>query len=184
MNEILSSEVSSRIGLAPHERPTCQANNHVFKADSQVRLEVSFQQQQQKVKDDPLSKMIKSKFDSSDRLRKLRQLMKVSNYDAYLVTLEDEHGSEFPSEQDNRLQFISGFTGSRGYALILMDRAVFITDGRYKIQAEQELDCNWWIISDSGNIGDLIQWLKENTAKGLKVAINARLISLQEVSAS
>ena len=42
-----------------------------------------------------------------------------------------------------RREFITGFYGSAGEALITWDKAVFWTDGRYHIQADHQLDCNW-----------------------------------------
>lgn len=102
-----------------------------------------------------------------------------NNYDAYLVTPNDEHGSEYVTDYDKRLRFISGFTGSHGYALILLDRAVLFTDGRYALQADQELDCNWWLVVSGEPIYDIPLWLKANAAKGIKIATDARLMTLQ-----
>lgn len=118
------------------------------------------------------------KFDSSERLRQLRQLLTSNNYDAYLVTPSDEHGSEFVSDFDRRLRFISGFTGSNGFALILLDRAVLFTDGRYALQADQDLDCNWWLVVSEDPLLDIPAWLRANAAKGIKIATDARLLSL------
>lgn len=42
-----------------------------------------------------------------------------------------------------RREFITGFYGSAGEAAITLDKAVFWTDGRYHIQADHQLDCNW-----------------------------------------
>lgn len=121
----------------------------------------------------------RAKFDSSERLRQLRQLLASNNYDAYLVTPNDEHGSEYVTDYDKRLRFISGFTGSNGFALILLDRAVLFTDGRYAIQADQDLDCNWWLVVSDEPLVDIHLWLRANAAKGIKIATDARLMSLQ-----
>lgn len=125
--------------------------------------------------------------DTSEKLRQLRQLLVSNNYDAYLVTPNDEHGSEYVSDYDRRLRFITGFTGSNGYALILLDRAVLFTDGRYSLQADDELDCNWWLVVSNNPLASIATWLKNHAtgaspagASGpLKVAIDARLMSLQ-----
>lgn len=121
----------------------------------------------------------KRAIESSERLRQLRQLLVSNNYDAYLVTPNDEHGSEYVSNYDRRLRFISGFTGSNGYALILLDRAVLFTDGRYELQADQDLDCNWWLVVSDEPLADIPLWLKANNLRNLKVATDARLLSLQ-----
>jgi len=42
-----------------------------------------------------------------------------------------------------RREFLTGFHGSAGEAIVTVDKAVFWTDGRYHIQADHQLDCNW-----------------------------------------
>ena len=58
---------------------------------------------------------------------------------AYFVPRSNPHMSENLTPADERLNFISGFSGSAGHALITMDRALLWTDGRYWKQAEIEL---------------------------------------------
>ncbi|KAJ8315804.1 hypothetical protein KUTeg_007954 [Tegillarca granosa] len=77
------------------------------------------------------------------RLHDLRQLFNVENIEAYLIPSEDAHQSEYTSEYDARRQFITGFDGSYGKAVVFRDKAAFWTDGRYFLQAEDQLDCNW-----------------------------------------
>lgn len=120
------------------------------------------------------------RFDSSDRLRQLRQLLLSNNYDGYLVTPKDEHNSEYLADYDRRLSFISGFTGSNGYALILHDRAILFTDGRYALHADQELDCNWGLVVEQGSVQDIASWLHANEAKGLKLATDARFLPMED----
>lgn len=45
-----------------------------------------------------------------------------------------------------RREFLTGFYGSAGTALVTLDKAVLWTDGRYHLQADQQLDCNWILI--------------------------------------
>lgn len=125
------------------------------------------------------NRALSKKVDTSERLRQLRSLLDSNGYDAYLVTPNDEHGSEYVTDYDRRLRFISGFTGSNGFALILRDRAVLFTDGRYAIQADQDLDCNWWLVVSDQPLIDIHLWLKANAAKGIKIAVDARMMSLQ-----
>lgn len=122
---------------------------------------------------------VSKKVDTSERLRQLRSLLDSNGYDAYLVTPNDEHGSEYVTDYDRRLRFISGFSGSNGFALILRDRAVLFTDGRYAIQADQDLDCNWWLVVSDQPLIDIHLWLKANAAKGIKITTDARMLSLQ-----
>lgn len=73
------------------------------------------------------------------RLNRLRQRMQDEKMDAYLVLSNDFHASEYVGEYFKCREYISGFSGSAGNVLVLPDEAGLWTDGRYFIQAEQEL---------------------------------------------
>lgn len=51
--------------------------------------------------------------------------------------------SEYIAPSEKRRGWISGFTGSAGTAVITTNNAALWTDGRYFLQADQQLDCNW-----------------------------------------
>nr|XP_027202878.1 xaa-Pro aminopeptidase 1-like [Dermatophagoides pteronyssinus] len=76
-------------------------------------------------------------------LGKLRNLYKTLKIDCYLVPLTDPHDSEYVLESDQRVKFISGFSGSSAFIIIGTDKVSFFTDGRYTIQAKQELPSDW-----------------------------------------
>lgn len=198
---------ATKIGLAPHDRPACQllpAQNQrrinsgliqppiiadqLLSGEQQVILPNAPANLSQKITEQLSNSssvnrkspvIISKKVDTSERLRQLRSLLDSNGYDAYLVTPNDEHGSEYVTDYDRRLRFISGFSGSNGFALILRDRAVLFTDGRYAIQADQDLDCNWWLVVSDQPLIDIHLWLKANAAKGIKIATDARMMSLQ-----
>ncbi|XP_033104349.1 xaa-Pro aminopeptidase 1-like [Anneissia japonica] len=69
----------------------------------------------------------------------------VEKVDAYIIPSEDAHQSEYIADRDKRRQYISGFTGSAGLAIVTANEALLWTDGRYFLQADKELDCNWQI---------------------------------------
>lgn len=87
------------------------------------------------------------------RLESIRKLMKEKDLSVYIVPSEDEHQSEYTSPVDQRREFISGFTGSAGVAILTRELgslneeqeglACLATDGRYFTQAANELDFNW-----------------------------------------
>lgn len=54
--------------------------------------------------------------------------------------------------RDERLKYISGFSGTAGTVLITENKAVLWTDGRYFIQADSQLDCNWILIKMSQDV--------------------------------
>ncbi len=74
-----------------------------------------------------------------ERLSALREEMKKRNIDIYLVPTSDFHESEYVGDYFKARKFISGFTGSAGTAVITMTEAGLWTDGRYFIQAENQL---------------------------------------------
>ena len=63
--------------------------------------------------------------------------------DAFIVPTDDPHMSEYTAPYFSRREFISGFTGSAGTAVITKNNAALFTDGRYFAQAEKELSSDW-----------------------------------------
>ena len=74
------------------------------------------------------------------RLDKLKSELKKYNYHGYLVPSGDEYMSEYTPAHAKRLEYITGFTGSNGLAIILQDQVLFFTDGRYIQQSKLQLD--------------------------------------------
>ena len=74
-----------------------------------------------------------------EKLGNLRNKMKANNVQAYIICTEDYHGSEYAGDYFKEREYMSGFTGSAGTLVILYDEAALWTDGRYFLQAEDEL---------------------------------------------
>lgn len=74
-----------------------------------------------------------------ERLKALREEMKKRNIDIYVVPTSDFHESEYVGEHFKARKFITGFTGSAGTAVITLTEAGLWTDGRYFVQAENQL---------------------------------------------
>ena len=74
-----------------------------------------------------------------ERLCKLRSVMAEEKIDCYLVFTSDPHQSEYLDEHFKTRKYMSGFTGSAGYMAVTQDRAILWTDGRYHVQAAEEL---------------------------------------------
>ena len=74
-----------------------------------------------------------------ERIAKLRSLMEEKGIDIYVVPTADFHQSEYVGEHFKARAFMTGFTGSAGTAVFTKDEAGLWTDGRYFIQAENEL---------------------------------------------
>lgn len=54
--------------------------------------------------------------------------------------------SEFVSVPDRRREYISGFSGSNGDAVVTLSSAALWTDSRYYLQADEQMDCNWLLM--------------------------------------
>jgi Xaa-Pro aminopeptidase len=72
----------------------------------------------------------------------LRQEMRTEKIDAVIFPTSDPHNSEYLPEHWQTRQWITGFTGSAGTAVVTLDEAALWTDSRYFIQAEMELRCS------------------------------------------
>ena len=81
-----------------------------------------------------------------NKLKKLRKYFKTHNLDGYIVPKNDEFFGEYVDERNDRLYYISSFSGSAGYALILKKKSYLFIDGRYTLQAKKESDKNFKII--------------------------------------
>ncbi|XP_047317598.1 aminopeptidase P1 [Impatiens glandulifera] len=115
----------------------------------------------------------------AEALAALRSLM--SSYrpslDALIVPSEDYHQSEYVSDRDKRRQFISGFSGSYGLAVITKNEALLWTDGRYFLQAEQQLSDDWKLMR-MGEDTVVDAWLSDNLPKDAAIAIDPWCISV------
>ena len=74
--------------------------------------------------------IIEYSINTTSRLRALREEMAKAGLDAFLVPSGDSHQSEYIADADKRLKWISGFSGSSGFAAITKDKAALWTDGR------------------------------------------------------
>ena len=74
-----------------------------------------------------------------DRIARLRESMKAAGIDCYLIPTSDYHDSEYVSGFFQVRKYFSGFTGSAGTLVVGRKEAALFTDGRYFIQAENEL---------------------------------------------
>ncbi|KAF2861914.1 peptidase M24 [Piedraia hortae CBS 480.64] len=116
--------------------------------------------------------------DTTARLKGLRSLMKEHKIDVYVVPSEDAHSSEYIAPTDARREFICGFTGSAGTAVITHDKAVLATDGRYFNQASKQLDHNWELLKQGlQDVPTWQEWTIDRAADGGVVGVDPTTIS-------
>ena len=118
-------------------------------------------------------------------LQQLRQTMKNSAYvteliHAYIIPTDDAHQSEYIADCDMRRVFISGFTGSAGTAVVTETSAALWTDGRYHLQASNQLDMNHWTLMKEPlpEVPTQAEWLaKVLPQEGGRVGVDPFLLS-------
>ena len=119
--------------------------------------------------------------DGKDKLHLLRVLMKERGYDAYIIPHGDCHDSEYIAEADERIKFISNFSGSNGIGLVTQNEAFMWTDGRYFIQIEKELYPGWKM-KKMGEDESLTQYILLNLPKGITIGMDYSLFTQSSAS--
>lgn len=116
-----------------------------------------------------------------DKLSLLRQWMAKENIDGCYIPSSDAHMSEYVGEHWKSREWISGFTGSAGTAVVLKESAGLWTDGRYFIQAAQELEGSGITLFKMGEPGvpTVEEWLKDNLSSGSRLAVDGRTVSIR-----
>ncbi len=118
----------------------------------------------------------------SEKLNRLRRSMKRHRIQAYLVPSSDPHQSEYVPACWKRRQFITGFTGSAGDALITLDKAGLWTDSRYYLQAERELAGSGFDLLRMGlpGVPSWKEWTMRELRAGETLGFDPQLISHKE----
>ncbi|WP_455480363.1 aminopeptidase P family protein [Bartonella sp. B12(2025)] len=101
---------------------------------------------------------------AAERISSLRKELDRLGLDGFLVPRADEHQGEYVPPHAQRLSWLTGFTGSSGIALILKNKAIIFTDGRYKLQVRQQTDPRIFDYEDLVSC-PLPQWLAQNKQK-------------------
>ncbi|MDB2384302.1 aminopeptidase P family protein [Endozoicomonas sp.] len=119
----------------------------------------------------------------SERLAALRAAMAEHHIDAWIIPSSDPHQSEYVADYWTGREWVSGFTGSAGTIVILKDDAALWTDGRYFIQAEQELGSVDIELMREGNPGvpSMAEWLLDNLSAESTVGFDGKTMSAARV---
>lgn len=117
-----------------------------------------------------------------ERIAELRREMKVFGMDAYIVPTADFHQSEYVGEYFKCREYITGFTGSAGTALITGEKAYLWTDGRYFIQAAKQLEDTTVELMKMGEPGipTLREFLQEELPEGCVLGFDGRTVAVGE----
>ena len=106
--------------------------------------------------------------------------MREKQLNGYLVPRADEFQGEFVAPYAERLKALTGFTGSAGLALVLEDKAFFLTDGRYTLQAEGQVD------TKAFKVGDYIktpigEWIADHAKEGAVIGYDPWLFTPAQI---
>ncbi len=120
----------------------------------------------------------------NQHLDALRDYMRRFNVDAVIIPGTDPHQSEYVSDYYKFREWLTGFTGSNGTAVVTVDDAALWTDSRYFLQAAEQLDGTGFSLMREGDYGDLsrTEWLAERLGEDDVIAIDGRLFTVNEVN--
>ncbi|KAF7683423.1 Xaa-Pro aminopeptidase 1 [Astathelohania contejeani] len=109
-------------------------------------------------------------------MKEIAILLNKLNIDGYISIRTDIHLNEYIGDSDERIRFISGFTGSNATIIITAKENILYTDSRYFIQAKKELK-NGFKLKRMGIDEEIDEYIKNNIKKNKKVGIDKRFVS-------
>lgn len=117
------------------------------------------------------------------KIKLIREQMKLSKIDAYIIPSSDPHASEYLPEFYKTRQWASGFTGSAGTLVLTLKEAALWTDGRYHIQAEKELANTEITLVKDGLPGQpsISEWIIEKVGDKFNLGFNGMQMMTSEV---
>jgi Xaa-Pro aminopeptidase len=114
------------------------------------------------------------------RLAALRAVLATEGLAGFMVPRADVHQGEYVAARDERLSWLTGFTGSAGFAIVLPDVAGVFIDGRYRVQVKQQVDLAQFTPVPWPEVKPGV-WLREHLAAGV-VGFDPWLHSADEIS--
>ena len=118
----------------------------------------------------------------AERLSKVRDIMKTECVDIYVVVTGDYHISEYAGDYFKEREFITGFTGSAGTAVITQNDARLFTDGRYFVQAEKQIEGTGFSLMRVGAPGvmNVTQYCESIIKDGMRLGFDGRTMPAEE----
>lgn len=112
-------------------------------------------------------------------ITRIRKLMKQENIQALIITDNDPHQSEYTADHWQARQWITGFNGSAGTAVITHEQAILWTDFRYYIQAENQIQGSWFQLYKLGKekVPDVETYLADTLKPGDTIGIDGNFLS-------
>lgn len=119
-----------------------------------------------------------------ERLRKLRENMKAAGVDCCLIPTSDDHDSEYVSSFFTVRKFFSGFTGSAGTLVVTGNEAALFTDGRYFIQAREQLTGTEIKLMEMGEpkVPTIEEYLEDQLQNGQNLGFDGKVVKASEAA--
>lgn len=119
-----------------------------------------------------------------ERLMKLREEMNKEGMQAYIIPTSDFHETEYVSEYFAARKYMSGFTGSAGVLVVLLDKAGLWTDGRYFIQAANQLSGSGIDLMKQGqeDTPSIEEYIVTNLTQGSVVGFDGRVMNVNDAN--
>lgn len=118
--------------------------------------------------------------DAASRLSRLRLLLREESVDGFLLPRSDEYLGEYVPPSAERLAWLTGFSGSAGFAIILPENACIFSDGRYQLQMQSEVDVSVWSLAHMHETPGPA-WLEQH-GMGMAIGYDPRTISQSELA--
>ncbi|SDJ95474.1 aminopeptidase P family protein [Aliiruegeria lutimaris] len=118
--------------------------------------------------------------DGPPRLAALRGEIEAAGLDGFLVPRADAHQGEYVAPHDERLAWLTGFTGSAGFCAVLKDVAGVFVDGRYRVQVRSQVDLAHFAPVAWPKV-TLAKWLLEHLPEGGRIGFDPWLHSVEEI---
>ncbi|MDO4202276.1 MAG: aminopeptidase P family protein [Bacteroidales bacterium] len=120
---------------------------------------------------------------TTEKVEALRRLMQQEGISAFITPSTDPHAGEYVPERWKARQWISGFTGSAGTAVVTLDKAALWTDSRYFIQAAEQLAGTEYVLMKEKIEGtpSITEWLSDVLPEGSVVAVDGWVNTTSEV---
>ncbi len=120
----------------------------------------------------------------NERIAALRGLMRSRGIDVYIVCTEDFHGSEYVGEYFKLREYLSGFTGSAGTLVVTAEEAALWTDGRYFLQAAEQLRGSFIALMKQGveGVPDIAEYLAQKLPEGGCIGFDGRTVGCSRVN--
>ncbi len=116
---------------------------------------------------------------SAERVERLRSSFEVAGIDGVLVPRADEHQGEYIPPSAARLEWLTGFSGSAGNAVVLADKAAILVDGRYTLQVRSQVDLN--VFTPVSSVETSLTAYLKREAPGQRIGFDPWLHTVAEI---